>query len=379
MFGSDFVNYSKLNDNEKKILAILEDNPFVPQQHIADEIHLSRSATANLLSGLVDKGFLLGRAYVPNNAGQVLCIGGANQDMKVKVDQMPDRGTSNAGNLELTFGGVMRNVCENLGRLEVRASMLTLVGDDPQGHRILKELGVWSHVGNSEVLPDSVTGHYIAILTDDGDLITGFADMQICERMDAQWIMAHKKHIMQSDWVLADCNLTQEAIATLLRLCTKFEKKLVLIGVSDFKMGRVPKDVQGLYLAIVNRQESQAYFGVEDTMEGYVRRWLAEGVENVIITAGSEPVWYGTIDGIFSVNVPALQRPEIVDVTGCGDALSGGVIYALTQGKKLDEALMYGIINARHTIQSEDSVRKELVRQTLEDEVRDYEQSLFRD
>lgn len=372
------MNYALLNENEKKILAILDENPFIQQQEIAKKIHLSRSATANLLSGLIEKGFLLGRAYVPNHAGRVLCIGGANQDMKMKAVKGIDLASSNSGILEMTFGGVMRNVCENLGRMGVLTSFITLVGDDPQGQRMLRELKPWVHVDYSEIVEDAVTGHYIAILDPEGELYTGFSDMRICERMDRKWIYTHKVHILQSEWIVVDCNVEKSAMEALIELSNEHDKKLVIIGVSDEKMSRVPQHLEGVHAVIVNHLEANTYFGHTESCGDHVQCFLDKGIEHVVITAGSEPVTYGDKNGIGMTDVPALKRPEIVDVTGAGDALSSGIVYGLTEGKSLKDSVQYGIINARYTIQSEHSVRKELVKQKLEEEVKEYEQSISR-
>ena len=52
MIGADkFV----LNKNEVRVLDIIEQDPFISQQSIADELGLTRSTVATIISGLTQK------------------------------------------------------------------------------------------------------------------------------------------------------------------------------------------------------------------------------------------------------------------------------------------------------------------------------------
>jgi DNA-binding Lrp family transcriptional regulator len=70
----------KLNENEKKVLKVLKEDPYISQKSLADMLGLSRPAVANLISGLQDKGYILGKPYVLREERYITCIGGANYD-----------------------------------------------------------------------------------------------------------------------------------------------------------------------------------------------------------------------------------------------------------------------------------------------------------
>lgn len=53
-----------MNRNEQKILALIERDPYLSQQEMADALGISRPSLANLISGLIKQGRILGRAYV---------------------------------------------------------------------------------------------------------------------------------------------------------------------------------------------------------------------------------------------------------------------------------------------------------------------------
>lgn len=104
-----------LNEKEKKILEIIRENPFITQQELADDIKLSRSATANLISGLVKKDYLLGKAYVLTEGEAIICIDGANVDRRYLIKDTLIQETSNNVHSRKNAGGVVRKIAENLG------------------------------------------------------------------------------------------------------------------------------------------------------------------------------------------------------------------------------------------------------------------------
>ena len=104
-----------MTENERIIFDLIRKNPFISQQEIAEQVDLSRPAVANIISNLVKRGYLLGRAYVVNTRNQIVCIGAANLDKKIKTDHELYGYTSNPVNSTVSIGGVVRNVAEIWG------------------------------------------------------------------------------------------------------------------------------------------------------------------------------------------------------------------------------------------------------------------------
>ena len=50
-----------MNENEKLILNLIKENPFISQQELSDKVGLSRPAVANIISGLVKKEYVQGK------------------------------------------------------------------------------------------------------------------------------------------------------------------------------------------------------------------------------------------------------------------------------------------------------------------------------
>src|SRR5436305_257330 len=114
----------------------------------------------------------------------IASIGAAHVDRRGILRGPTILGTSNPGDVHLDFGGVARNVAENLARLGCAVSMLSRVGDDEEGRRVIAHLrfaGIdTALVSRSPVRP---TASYTAILENQGELVIGLADMDIYEEI----------------------------------------------------------------------------------------------------------------------------------------------------------------------------------------------------
>src|SRR4051812_11467347 len=93
-------------------------------------------------------------------------------------------GTSNPVRSFTSFGGVARNIAENLARLRAPVRLISRVGRDSGGDSFLinlKFLGLpTATVSRSEILP---TATYTALLDPRGEMWVALADMDIHQEM----------------------------------------------------------------------------------------------------------------------------------------------------------------------------------------------------
>ena len=123
---------------EQQVLALIRQDPMLPQQAIADRLHISRSAVAGHIMKLTNKGLIKGRGYVLSNTPFVAVIGGANIDIHGKSNDTLQERDSNPGQVHTSAGGVARNIAENLARLGVDCRLITAVGKDHHGQMLLR-------------------------------------------------------------------------------------------------------------------------------------------------------------------------------------------------------------------------------------------------
>ncbi|WAA13120.1 carbohydrate kinase [Fervidibacillus halotolerans] len=349
-----------MNEKERQIFELIQGNPYITQNELAQKLQLSRPAVANYISSLMKKGYIVGRAYIVKEDGKIVCLGGANVDKKMVIQGKMQMYTSNPVKSYKTAGGVARNVAENLGRLGVNVSLITAFGDDSEGKWLLEESERWMDITPSWTVPNASTGNYTAVLSNEGEMILALADMDIYDQVDFSFIDSRWNFIGSSSYVFLDTNFPKETIEKTIERCNQENIRLCVNLVSAPKAKKLPDELHGITLLIANRDEVEAItgFNLEIQLEEAVSQLLKRGVEQMIITFGKEGVrYFSQSEG--SGHLPA-PNVDVKDVTGAGDSLASGVLYALNKQKDLKTACRYGLASSYITLQSNDTVAREL-------------------
>jgi len=322
------------HSKKQQLLELIRANPFISQQDLAGSLGLSRSAVAGYIAGLIRERKLLGRAYVLPDRRPVTCIGAANLDRKLRSLAGIALHTSNPASQSESFGGVARNIAENLARLGTAVALLTATGKDSSGAALLahaQSLGI--DTGGTLQLEGVASGTYTAVLDQDGEMVVALADMALYDRLDPVFVDNQQARIVASALVVADLNLPLATVEALVAQARRGEVPLVLVAVSEPKMARLPRDLDGVRLLILNRGELAARVGRElasDTeLDAAVAEVRAQGVQDLVVTCGAEGVLYTRSGG----GVARLQAhdAEVLDVTGAGDAFAAAVCWSLQQ------------------------------------------------
>ena len=364
----------KLNENEKKVLKVLKEDPYISQKSLADMLGLSRPAVANLISGLQDKGYILGKPYVLREERYITCIGGANYDRTFKLEDDLILGTSNPVLSQTSYGGVIRNVAENLARLDQPVSLMSIVGHDTLGQELIAKQRKLMEVFATDQIDNETTGSYYSIIDQMGNMTVGFADMSINEHMSRSWILEHKRHIHLSSYIVSDLNVSKDAVESLLEISRSEQIPLAIVGVSGPKMKHLPENLDGLDLLICNLDEAQAYFKTkEDDPKVLLQKFLDKNINKVVITVGTKGSYYGEKNQINHQNAYIIPNHLVVDVTGAGDAFSSALIYGLITKHTFEESIKIGAVNSSLTIQSNYSVNPKLSINLIKKELKKYE------
>jgi pseudouridine kinase len=316
---------------KERLFELIRANPFISQQELAEQLHLSRSAVAGHIAALIRERRLLGRAYVLPQRRAILCIGAANLDRKLRSLAKLMPGTSNPAGQSESFGGVARNVAENLVRLGADVGLLTAVGMDAAGAALLAHADSLG-IDTRGVLRqgDAATGTYTAVLDHDGEMAVALADMALYDRLTPEVMAARQPQRTNAALIVADLNLPHDTVAALLADAERDGVPLVLVGVSEPKMARLPRKLDGARLLILNEGELavrvERPLNSEADFEAACREVQAQGVRDVVVTRGAGGVLYTTSEGLGQLPAPAA---DVVDVTGAGDAFAAAVCWSL--------------------------------------------------
>jgi sugar/nucleoside kinase (ribokinase family) len=238
---------------------------------------------------------------------------------------------------------------------------MSVVGEDSAGQDLIDKSKKIMEVFAIDKLSKHSTGGYYSIIGKDGNMNVGFADMSINNNMNGSWILEHKRHLSLSSWIIADTNISKDAVEALIEYSSSNDIKLAIIGVSGPKMKNVPDDLNGVEIIICNLDESQTYFKTKSTdLKHLVKLWLDAGVKKAVITNGKDGCVFGDDKLIKHQMATIVSDDLVVDVTGAGDAFSSAVFHGLINNESLELSVKYGSISSSKTIQSKYSVNPKL-------------------
>ena len=357
----------KLNEKEKLIFQLIKKNPYLSQQEMAEQLGMSRPALANMISSLIKRGEILGRAYVLPEKNQIIAIGGANIDRKFTIEQNVQLGTSNPASVTESVGGVARNIAENLGRLGNRVSLITVMGEDHDSAFIEQNCKSMMNVDLVEKLNDYNTGSYTAVLDNMGELVISMANMAIYDQLLPSILKKHEAILQNASCIVIDLNSPLETVEYIRNFAIERNIALAVIPVSSPKMKNMSQDLHGIRYFICNRDEAESYLNVKlETYSQYekaVNMLLQKGAEHVVLTLGEHGVMVGNEGNI--VHYKAIATRNIVDVTGAGDAFVSAFLHGVLNDEELEEAIQLGLVNASKTLQSDKTVREDLTKDNL--------------
>jgi pseudouridine kinase len=295
-------------------------------------------------------------------SGKVVVIGGANLDIRAVSAEALVAETSNPGRVTLVPGGVARNIAENLARLGVETSLISVVGTDLAGDQLLSETKASGVDVSGVARRDAQTGIYCAILEADGNLSVAVNAMSIMDTLTPDQVSAHKDRLASADYIIADCNLPTETLRWLVDYAANERKRLIIDPVSVPKSERLrfALDGRSVHALTPNRAQARTLTGKScESPEAARKVALALhdlGVRLVALHLDREGVLISEMSGrgMNSMElVPSgLGQSAPRDVTGGGDAAIAGFVFALLRGRSSVAAARIGQIAAASLLSS---------------------------
>lgn len=269
----------------------------------------------------------------------VLVIGSTNLDISVGVDHFPQKGETLIGNdIAYKYGGKGANQACALGKLGADVTFLTCVGDDVHGHEIIEYLAsIGVKTGRTKYSREYPTGTATITVDANGDNII-IVIPGANKGCDVAYIRANEEYFRACNYVLIQMEIPFDAIEEAIILAAKYNKKVIL--------NPAPASNQlstALYKHITymtpNEVEIKVMAGTDLGLDENVRKLMNLGVENILVTLGSEGacLFSQTTE---SIHVPAC-KVEAVDTVAAGDCFNGAFVAALDRGENVRDAMNF--------------------------------------
>jgi sugar/nucleoside kinase (ribokinase family) len=288
----------------------------------------------------------------------VACLGGATVDLTFAFSGRLAMGTEIHGPSRRTFGGVARNVAENLSRLGVSAALFSAVGDGDDGHALLADAQRFGiDVRGVRVVDDMETARYVAVVDDAGAVVFAAADTAIVESFTCADLERVWPLVEGGGWIFADANLRIDVLAAVLAKRAGASFRVAVDAGSVPIAVKLPAVLNGVDVMFMNVDEAAAYLGlvgVDATVAA--TSLVARGAACAVVTNGAR----GSViaqPGVTAVNAVVADS---VDATGAGDALISGTLSGLVAGLSLVDAVKRGSALAAITVEVAGSVHPDL-------------------
>lgn len=293
------------------------------------------------------------------NTKKIYCIGGTALDRKLKAVSPLVEGTSNPISLSTHFGGVARNVAENLANWTQGIYLHTVVGEDDDGVLMLSHMKNKAvDINQSLILKTARTANYFAILHPDGELQMALADMTIFDQVPLVRFTQGFHQFESGQIVFLDTNLSPEIIASAIAAAREKKMKIFIDPVSIAKTAKLPRDLSGIFLIKPNPLEAAALTGVNVETVGEAIRageiLLQMGAENVVLTLGK--AGYVIINREIQEFICIEPIHDVINANGAGDAFMAGIMYGIQQNFSLKQACQWGAAAAAFTVSSDETV-----------------------
>ncbi len=303
----------------------------------------------------------------------VIVIGASGLDIvgRLKSEFLMD--TSNPARIRTSFGGVARNVAENLARLGQPVILLSVVGEDERGDRLLTEAKIAGinvdHVLRSSQNP---TGSYVGIVAPNGQFQCGIDDMRAMSCLTVDYIQQHAHLFKGASLLFVDMNIPRDVLKTIFSIARRDNLPVCADPTSSALASRLKPYLKRLLLMTPNANEAAIYCTDLEKIDN--RRKALEaakylvgmGVKIAVITLGGQGLCYATSET--SGFIPAIKT-EIVDPTGAGDALTAAIIFGLINDIPIDEAVRLGVSAASLTLRYLGAVVSDLSLEKLYDQL----------
>ena len=344
-----------MTQRERQILQLIESNPMISQQELAETLGITRSSVAVHISNLMSKGYVAGRGYVLRSGSYAVVVGGVNVDIGGKSFAPLVAEDSNPGTVSTSLGGVGRNIAHNLSLMGTDVRMLTAYGDDVHGQKVAascSELGI--DVSHARRITGGTTSTYLYLTDEKGEMALAVSDMEICKKITPTYLAGNLSLLQNAQVVVADTNIPEESLIYLAENCTA---PLFCDPVSTVKAEKLRPILHKLHTLKPNKLEAELLSGMKietiEDVEKAADKLLEMGVHRLFISLGADGIYAAM--GKDRLHLPNLPG-RMVNTTGCGDAAMAAIAWAYLEGMDLKQTALAALAAGAIAMESEETI-----------------------
>jgi pseudouridine kinase len=294
----------------------------------------------------------------------VLCIGATLVDELYFCEQNCIPHTSNPAAKTTSIGGVISNIAQHLGLLQLHPSLITALGTDAEAEYIAKSLNQKGITLDQSVLAKDTTGKYVSIMNPDGNLVVAVCQDISCKYLTPAFLESKTHFIKEFDFVIIDTNIPVSSIQWLIDFAKIHQQKLIIEPVSVAKATKLAAlNLEGVFMITPNEDELTAIANIDSTDESaLVQSLFRRGVQQVWIRKGNQGSVICTPHQSLALGVPKIS---ICDSTGAGDAALAAWVFGYLNHENEQTCLQLAHTLALEVLQIKGAVMQHLNSENL--------------
>jgi pseudouridine kinase len=354
-----------MTNREEEILKLISKNPAISQNELADILGITRSSVGVHIGNLIKKGHILGKGYILRQEDYICVLGGSNMDIVGFPSGKLNAHDSNPGKVKISLGGVGRNIAENLVHLGVETKLISALGDDMYGKKILDHANaIGLDMKSTMVLSQRPTSTYLAILDEMGDMNAAISQMDIFDELTIDFIQSQRQVIENAKVCVVDTNMPEKLIGYVLDNFKNTD--FFLDTVSTAKALKVKGRIGGFHTIKPNKMEAELLSGIKIFGKGDLLKtsqyFLDQGVKRVFITLGEDGVFLN--DGKANKLIAA-PKVKPVNATGAGDAFVAALAYCHFNSMETEDSARFAMGAAVLALSYEDTINPNISKQNI--------------
>ncbi|MBN2796548.1 MAG: carbohydrate kinase family protein [Clostridia bacterium] len=267
---------------------------------------------------------------------------------------------STPGRVKMSFGGVCRNIAENLARVHVNTRFISVIGDDEKGRSMIEHSLLHGYdMSDSLIIKGSGTPTYLAILNEMGEMVSAIADMKALNEMTTDFIDSKADIIKQAEYLFLDAD-SPEMLEYILK-SFQGKTKFILDPVSAEKAISIKHLIPYFHTIKPNRYEAEVMSGIEINSDEDLLKagqyFLDLGVDHVFISLDCEGIFY--TDQREAYKITAINV-NVCNVTGAGDSFVAGLGYGYMHNLDIVSTIKTAMSMSNIAIASEETINPEL-------------------
>ena len=300
---------------------------------------------------------------------KIIVIGASNIDIIAKSYNKLIPNDSNIGSIELHYGGVARNIAENIKLLNEKIYFLSIFSNDHLGNILYNKCkNDGFNLTYSKIINTHKTSTYLALMDQNNDMNVAINDMSIINELKIKDINKALINFKENDYVIIDNNISKETIKYIL---TNKHYKVAIDPISINKIYKIKDLLPYIDIFKPNLYQAKALTNLNKPID-IAKQLISTGIKELCITLNKDGVLY------YNSNNNTYHRQyinndiNIINTTGSGDSFLATYITYRKNNYPIDQSISYALIASTLTIQTNTIVNTNINTKLLDKLIKQY-------